>query len=1076
MRHANIVTAYAALRVGESFVLAMEYVEGLDLAKLVKAKGPLPVAHACRYIHQAALGLQHAHEHGMVHRDIKPANLILSREGNKALVKVLDFGLAKVSSERPVDRALTREGQTLGTPDFMAPEQIRDAQSSDVRADIYSLGCTLYYLLTGGPPFEGDHLWDIYQAHFSRDAEPLNLARPEVPVELAALVAKMMAKEPDKRFQTPGAVALALTPFFKQAASQPAGSSAEISRVNPPVTPTQTSEVGPPPLPRTEPAVSVAAGRGASRPGAEAVAWESLIELRDTEESIGPPKPKAAPKPKHETGPATTEPPERRPLWRRWPMVACAAVPVLLALGLIIWMATVKAPERPVQSSPTAEDVADARRPGKVNPVPKGEAPPVVKWSPATAAILAKLEMAIPMKYPNETTLEVVVRDIKKATKGPNDSGIPIYVDPLGLQEAEKSLTSTVTINVEDVALRSTLSEVLGDLGLTYIVSDGLLTITCVDEDNGGRRIDGPREAPPVKTSDRSPKTLATLEGLATPIAMRYPNETPLETVIDDIKKATKVPNGPGIQIHVAPNGLKEAEKSMGSTVRIDVEGVPLRTTLRCVLMQLGLDYFVRDGMLVISDAEGIDERFAADRGQDGAPDTATEDGTTGSSPGSVAESRAPDPVKEPPAPPAPTGALSFDGRTRITFGGSGTDMAKRDYTIFARIKTRLGGTIFSKTNDGNWVPGGKALFVGGGSLVFAIGDAGEVRTERRIDDDRWHDVAMTYTRENHEVRLFIDGRPERQGLLEPKAPTSPVMRIGYGAADFPEPPTPTYFNGQISELRFYQQALTDAQIAALPNEPDGIPPVRHWMLGPDLRAPVRDLTAHGYLGKLEIASAAPVIAVADKPASPEEVLKKFGVRLDDGVCMLDDETPVLQAVNEAQRWYVESEMAYMEQQAMINAEQVIPELQAWLNQYQVAIAGVDQGIAHIRRHGRGMHPGAHQGLQDHKKQLQAEKKQVSDLLARLRTQAFDPNAGPRIAERLRTNWQNYERARGEFRRRLEATRKRYKELHDNKELREALAALGRRFGDRFELVPSGEFIYIVEWFEELLRNERRGG
>ena len=103
----------------------MEYVEGYDLAKLVKASGPLPVAHACNFVHQAALGLQHAHEHGMVHRDIKPSNLMLAREGNKPVVKVLDFGLAKVTSEGPVDGGLTHEGQMLGTPDYIAPEQIR---------------------------------------------------------------------------------------------------------------------------------------------------------------------------------------------------------------------------------------------------------------------------------------------------------------------------------------------------------------------------------------------------------------------------------------------------------------------------------------------------------------------------------------------------------------------------------------------------------------------------------------------------------------------------------------------------------------------------------------------------------------------------------------------------------------------------------------------------------------------------------------------------------------------------------------------------------------------------------------
>ena len=108
------------------------------------------------YVYQAALGLQHAHEHGMVHRDIKPGNLMLAREGNRAIVKVLDFGLAKVQSEGAVDSGLTHEGQMLGTPDYIAPEQISDAQHADIRADIYSLGCTLYYLLTAKPPFQGN--------------------------------------------------------------------------------------------------------------------------------------------------------------------------------------------------------------------------------------------------------------------------------------------------------------------------------------------------------------------------------------------------------------------------------------------------------------------------------------------------------------------------------------------------------------------------------------------------------------------------------------------------------------------------------------------------------------------------------------------------------------------------------------------------------------------------------------------------------------------------------------------------------------------------------------------------------
>ncbi len=166
--HPNIVAAYSAFRSDESLVFAMEYVEGYDLSKLVKAIGPLSVAQATSFIHQAALGLQHAHEQGMVHRDIKPGNLMLSRRGDRAIIKVLDFGLSKASRENNIDELgmvradpsqqfasdLTVAGQMLGTPDFIAPVQIDDAQSADIRADIYSLGCTLHYLLSGSPPFQ----------------------------------------------------------------------------------------------------------------------------------------------------------------------------------------------------------------------------------------------------------------------------------------------------------------------------------------------------------------------------------------------------------------------------------------------------------------------------------------------------------------------------------------------------------------------------------------------------------------------------------------------------------------------------------------------------------------------------------------------------------------------------------------------------------------------------------------------------------------------------------------------------------------------------------------------------------
>ncbi len=161
LRHPNIVTAYHAFRLGDRLVFVMEHVEGLDLSRMVKARGPIPVANAGSYAYQAALALQHAHEHGMVHRDIKPSNLMLTRQDDRALIKVLDFGLAKIPSDGMVDGSLTKGGQILGTPAYMAPEQIRDAHRADIRADIYSLGCTLYYLLTGTPPFRGDSFYEI---------------------------------------------------------------------------------------------------------------------------------------------------------------------------------------------------------------------------------------------------------------------------------------------------------------------------------------------------------------------------------------------------------------------------------------------------------------------------------------------------------------------------------------------------------------------------------------------------------------------------------------------------------------------------------------------------------------------------------------------------------------------------------------------------------------------------------------------------------------------------------------------------------------------------------------------------
>jgi serine/threonine protein kinase len=214
LEHPNVVRAYDADQAGDVHFFVMEYVEGIDLGKLVRQRGPLPIEEASTYIRQAAHGLQHAYERGLVHRDIKPSNLLLStRDG---VVKILDLGLARW--ERSVDGGaepptLTRDGAMMGTPDFIAPEQARDAHTADIRSDLYSLGCTFYYLLSGKVPFPGGSLAQkIYKQQFGAPV-PLTGVRPDVPSSVASVVYRLMAKEPPDRYQTPAEVIADLPPL-----------------------------------------------------------------------------------------------------------------------------------------------------------------------------------------------------------------------------------------------------------------------------------------------------------------------------------------------------------------------------------------------------------------------------------------------------------------------------------------------------------------------------------------------------------------------------------------------------------------------------------------------------------------------------------------------------------------------------------------------------------------------------------------------------------------------------------------------------------------------------------------------
>src|SRR5262249_33340942 len=161
LSHPNMVIAHDAASEGNTHFLVMEYVDGTDLATLVHKLGPLPVGHACEYIRQAAEGLRHAAERGLVHRDIKPSNLLLSQQdGGPGMVKILDMGLARLhtpdeAEEAASTTALTQEGAVMGTADYISPEQATNAHRVDIRSDLYSLGCTFYFLLTGQAPFPG---------------------------------------------------------------------------------------------------------------------------------------------------------------------------------------------------------------------------------------------------------------------------------------------------------------------------------------------------------------------------------------------------------------------------------------------------------------------------------------------------------------------------------------------------------------------------------------------------------------------------------------------------------------------------------------------------------------------------------------------------------------------------------------------------------------------------------------------------------------------------------------------------------------------------------------------------------
>ena len=224
--HKNIVKAYDVDQEGLNYYLVMEYVRGRDLQIMVNQDGPLEYARAAIYIRQAAQGLAHAHASGLIHRDMKPANLLV--DGND-VVKVLDLGLARFTDENRASLTMAYDENVLGTADYLAPEQAIDSHGVDARADIYSLGCSLYFLLTGHPPFPEGSLPRRLMMHQKHAPRSISKERPDAPDGLVAICTKMMAKKPADRYRSTDEVVWALTDWL-EAYSPPDGSAIDLAR------------------------------------------------------------------------------------------------------------------------------------------------------------------------------------------------------------------------------------------------------------------------------------------------------------------------------------------------------------------------------------------------------------------------------------------------------------------------------------------------------------------------------------------------------------------------------------------------------------------------------------------------------------------------------------------------------------------------------------------------------------------------------------------------------------------------------------------------------------------------------
>jgi serine/threonine-protein kinase len=287
--HPNIVRVFDLCQEGKLLYLVMEYVEGISLQALVSRVGKLGVNAACNYARQVAFGLQHAHELGFVHRDVKPANLLLDRAG---VVRILDLGLVRSEADKASGLTKQLDSKTiLGTADYVAPEQAVDSSGVDVRADVYSLGATLYFMLAGRPLFPEGRTAQKLVWQQIKDPPPIRRLRPEVPAELAGVVHTMLQKRREDRFQTAAEVFDALAPWADAEVEPPP----EEWIPAPPVRAAITRSAGATPATRTASQMVAAAMRSGG---------SSAVSRGATVRAVGPPSGQSS-------GTVITPPPQR---------------------------------------------------------------------------------------------------------------------------------------------------------------------------------------------------------------------------------------------------------------------------------------------------------------------------------------------------------------------------------------------------------------------------------------------------------------------------------------------------------------------------------------------------------------------------------------------------------------------------------------------------------------------------------------------------------------------------------------------------------------------------------------------